>query len=327
MPRKDYALSTLQKIQAREAFNLLESSDSGMDLVTAVKTALNISGDVVYQRTLLSHAIEAYIDHCMSKVLRKAMRPRTVDFYRDHLSSFDTAFPNKDLDYFTTERLARYFSVGMRTQFRAVRSLFNWASKQNPCMVRHNPIPRIVLDDVVHDEEIHFLTLRQVRRLLEAPSPYREAYALALFTGIRPEEFSSREKPGLLWENINREDKLIRVPSEMAKGSRRGSMARVIDSVPENLWAWLKDSPEQGRVFPYRPVQMPRRGKELLGLSKWPEDILRKTFCTYHVAYFENVPQTSLIMGHRGSPDMIHRHYRGLATKRQGREFFNLTPA
>jgi hypothetical protein len=58
----------------------------------------------------------------------------------------------------------------------------------------------------------------------------------------------------------------------------------------------------------------------------WPHDALRKTFCSYHVAFYGDAAKTSLIMGHRGSSDMIFRHYRGLCTKAAGKAFFELRP-
>lgn len=69
--------------------------------------------------------------------------------------------------------------------------------------------------------------------------------------------------------------------------------------------------------------------KQLAGFGPkkpWPFDGFRRTFATYHVAAFNDVGKTSLIMGHRGSTDMIHRHYRGLATAKAGKAYFSLVP-
>jgi hypothetical protein len=44
------------------------------------------------------------------------------------------------------------------------------------------------------------------------------------------------------------------------------------------------------------------------------------------MAYTANAPQVSVWLGHEGNPTMLHRHYRGLATKAQAEAFFNLRP-
>ncbi len=58
----------------------------------------------------------------------------------------------------------------------------------------------------------------------------------------------------------------------------------------------------------------------------WPKDVARHCFGTYHLAKFRNIQETALEMGHTGV-NMLFEHYRGLATKEQGEEFFEIVPA
>jgi hypothetical protein len=51
---------------------------------------------------------------------------------------------------------------------------------------------------------------------------------------------------------------------------------------------------------------------------------LRHSFCTYHFAAHANENQTAQQAGN--SPAMIHAHYKGLATKAEGEQWFNVTP-
>jgi len=324
--RKDRKLLQHERADAREALDLLVGSD--LSLAECVRIALQIDGDGGYRKLSLEMAIDEYLDHCRQRVKNGSMRARTVDFYDDHLWAFERAFPGKEMDEFNSRMLKSYFESGSRTQWRAVRALFNWAEKQDPQLVRRNPVRGVSLSPVVKEEEIRFLSVEEAQSILAIERPeLRRAFALALFAGIRPEEFNSHEKPGLRWEHVNREEKLIRIPADMAKGSRRRSMARLIDQAPENLWSWLQDAPESGLILDMLPRQMTYWAKKLAGYGsgrKWPDDGLRHTFATYHVAAFNDVAKTSLIMGHRGNADMIHRHYRGLATKSQGEAFFGL---
>lgn len=324
--RRDRRLGLAEVADAREALGLLEGSN--LTLAECVRIALRIEGSGEYRRVTLERAIDDFLADCRERVKRGALRARTVDFYSDHLWAFEEAFPGKELDGFQRRDLQRYFDQGAgAAKFRSFRALCNWALRQDPQLLRTNPLTGVRLPAVVREEEVAFLSLEDVQALLKAEPPYRWVFALCLFAGIRPEEIASSEKRGLQWEHINRAEKLIRIPADIAKGSRRGSMARLIDQAPDNLWSWLRDAPAEGPVFPLLPRQITYWARRLAGYTgdrKWPYDGLRRSFATYHVAAFNDVGKTSLIMGHRGSTDMIFRHYRGLTTRAQGEAFFAL---
>jgi integrase len=57
----------------------------------------------------------------------------------------------------------------------------------------------------------------------------------------------------------------------------------------------------------------------------WPQDCLRHSFASYHLAMFESAEKTALQMGHN-STDMLFRHYRELVTKEQAEKFWALMP-
>jgi integrase len=314
--------------ECREALRLLEGSP--MTLPECVRLALHLEGSGEYRKVSLEQAIDLFLADCRERVKRGALRARTVDFYQDHLWALGDFFSGADIDALDRRQLREYFrTVGGATKYRSLRALCNWCLKQDPQLLRTNPLAGVAPPTSVREEEIRFLSLDDVKAILTAPPPYRWAFALCLFAGIRPEEISSREKRGLQWEHINKTEKLVRIPGDLAKGSRRGSMARLIDQAPANLWSWLKGSPTTGPVFPYLPIQLSRRARELAGYTgarQWPHDGLRRSFATYHVARFNDPGKTSLIMGHRGNTQMIFQHYRGLATKAQGQEYFKLRP-
>jgi hypothetical protein len=52
---------------------------------------------------------------------------------------------------------------------------------------------------------------------------------------------------------------------------------------------------------------------------------LRHSFITYHMAMHANENLTSAEAGN--SPQMIHEHYRALATKAEAEKWFNIVPA
>jgi hypothetical protein len=52
---------------------------------------------------------------------------------------------------------------------------------------------------------------------------------------------------------------------------------------------------------------------------------LRRAFCTYHFALNGNENLTAQQAGN--SPQMVHAHYKGLATKKEAQKWFTVKPA
>jgi|GEM_PF-1012692 len=332
--RKNFRLSQEQRSDAREAIRLLDGTQ--LKLVDCVKIALQIDKDSTGFKSIRTEkAIDHYLEDCRRRVKQGTLRARTVDFYTDHLEGFMQEFARKGVDELSKKILNLYFDKlpnsagGVNVKFRAVRAFLNWCDKQDPRYFRTNPIKGVIVKPLVREKDIEFLSIEEVGMILEAPEPHKWAFVLQLFAGIRPEELASPEKPGLQWEHINRKEKIIRVPGDVAKGNAKQSMARVLDTLPDNIWSWLKDAPKTGPVFPFRYIEISRTAKRLSGYGgarKWPSDGLRHTFATYHVAAFQNPGHTALLMGHRGSTQMLYRNYRGLTTKAEGDRFFGLLP-
>jgi hypothetical protein len=43
------------------------------------------------------------------------------------------------------------------------------------------------------------------------------------------------------------------------------------------------------------------------------------------VAFYGDVARVSIWLGHEGNPSLLHRHYRGLASKKEAERFFSLS--
>ena len=59
-------------------------------------------------------------------------------------------------------------------------------------------------------------------------------------------------------------------------------------------------------------------------IEKWPQDGLRHSYASYHLAKHQNAPQTSLQMGHT-SPHMLFNHYRNLVLAGDADRYWALT--
>lgn len=193
-----------------------------------------------------------------------------------------------------------------------------WASK-NPCLA--------VASIKTERDEVSVLPLADARKLFEASRGHRVALYLALeaFGGLR---FSSalRIAPG----DINVADKSIVLPAAKHKTGRR----HVLEGLPENLWEWIRNadiiSDPLWKKNPWRMcVPVYNREKkaafERAGLKLQP-NVLRHSFCSYHVAQHQDAAKTAVLMQHSNQV-MIYRHYKGVATRADAAEYFAITPS
>ena len=190
----------------------------------------------------------------------------------------------------------------------------------------------------------HFLSVMDAAILLhhvrqEHPC-WLGAVALKLFTGIRSFEIGR-----LLWRDVDLEQRIVRIGSDVAKRTRGKKNRRVIDWWPDCLtdWMMLCQRPPKAMVAP-----IPSRGKfnpeslaaqrrfvawtshtlksELaqLGVDLRKND-LRHTYATYGVAYHQSADQIALQLGH-GDSRMLFAHYRNWTSKTEAQSFFTLSP-
>ncbi len=192
-----------------------------------------------------------------------------------------------------------------------LRNLFNFAVRRsylaaNPALAVDmprfdSPPPGIHTPDHV----------RQVLQLAGADPVVRRVIALRYFAGLR-----SAEALRLTEENILRG--YVEVPAAKSKTRQR----RLIPIQP-NLRAWLA-----------LPGQLPltQANDRLAALSgrvraagiPWPHNVTRHSFCSYHLARWQNAARTALEAGH--SEAMLFAHYRELVTLAAARAFWRITP-
>ncbi len=60
-------------------------------------------------------------------------------------------------------------------------------------------------------------------------------------------------------------------------------------------------------------------------LTRWPNDVLRHSFASYHLAQWKNAPALALQMGHIDNR-VIFSNYRKVVTVRDAATYWNLYP-
>jgi integrase len=66
--------------------------------------------------------------------------------------------------------------------------------------------------------------------------------------------------------------------------------------------------------------------REAAGITEWPENALRHSFASYHLAQFKNAAATALELGHHDSR-VTFAHYRELVKPKEAERYWHIRPA
>jgi integrase len=236
------------------------------------------------------------------------------------LGRFCKAFPDRILADLTTAEIDTWLEtlglapVTRNTFRRDLRTLFSFGITRHYCPT--NPVIQTVKAKEV-DGEIQILAVAQVARLLEASSPEMLPFwAIGAFAGLRRAEIEQLD-----WAQVDFDAGLIEVKARHSKTARR----RFVTILP-NLRAWLDSC--RRHAGPVCPSNLRKRiddDRKRAGLHQnWPQNALRHSFGSYHLARFNDTAALALQMGN--SPDVIFKHYRQLVKPRDATQFWRLVP-
>jgi integrase len=204
-----------------------------------------------------------------------------------------------------------------RNNFRRVLIVaFNYAI-QRGYAVGQNPADTTAKAKEV-DGPVGILTIKETIRLLKAATaetlPY---FAIGCFAGLRPAELSRLD-----WSNVDFEAGLIEVTAKNSKTARR----RLVKIQP-NLTKWIAPYRlHTGRVSPVSERKKLYAVRKAAKLAKnWPNDALRHSFASYHLAKFNDAAALALEMGHTDT-SMIFGNYRELVKPGEAEKYWEIAP-
>jgi integrase len=226
-------------------------------------------------------------------------------------------------------------SAQTRANYRRVLGvLFNFAKKRGH--IGENPVTATA-QSPARESEIGILTPDDTEALLMAASDsIRASIAIGAFAGLR---LSERE--GLDWQEVDVENRTIEVLARNAKSARR----RIV-KISENLAAWLTPlAKESGPVTPPKQIAATefKAARKAAGfgsdswlskeerengvtLKPWPQNALRHSYASYHVAHHKNAAELAFELGHSGNPQMLFGHYRQVVKPAEAAKFWNIFP-
>lgn len=326
-------MSPADMLDAAEARMILPD---GVSMVTAAKeyAALHVTGGdgsgSGIGSALLS--LQAAVGQWIAAKEARGLRGRSVDTARQRVGTLvrslgTTAVVNlTDKDLETCLAAAESESdLSARTRsgiITAWRDLFSFC-------VRRGYIAKSAADALVKPRVPRsmpeFLTVNAVRGILQgALLHYPNAIpklALGFFGGLRTEELHR-----LTWENVKLDDGFVLVEPEQAKMG----VARHVAIMPA-LRDWLVtlfDVKACHGLLPLTTYEFDAARRAVCEeyAVRWPQNAMRHTFATYHMAAFQDAGKTAFELGHTGDSRLLYRHYRGLATKEAADEFWALRP-
>jgi integrase len=262
---------------------------------------------------------------------------RYLQDMRNRLESAEAVFGERLLHTIKSAELDDYLRnlqvCGItRNNFRRLFSvLFGYGLARRYCL--KNPVSQINVVTIERGKP-PILSLAESRALMMQLEPELiPAVAVALFAGLRPEaEIFAADHP-LGWRHIDLEDRSIDVDKSKNVGSHR------YVKIHDCLFQWLQPfACKNGAICTVDYYTRLRKARALAAeslqkvgestamLERWPGDILRHSFASYHCAAFRDSRLTSQEMGHSGDLQIFNRHYRNRVKEADALAFWSIFP-
>jgi integrase len=296
------------------------------------------------RRQTASQKVSAAIEEFLAARGKDELRPRYLKDLRIRLNKFSQSFGDRTLASISAGEIGawlREFRPFNRNGFRLrISALFSYALERGWC--QKNPITEV--KKVKASAQIGILAPEQFAKLLEAANDETLPYWLiGGFAGLRRSEIERLE-----WKDVRFDSGLIEVPALKSKTASRRFV-----KIHENLAAWLAPHKNRaGQICPpdlryqleldrlttglWKPTangikQLKQKGIEIdpdnfKHLKAWPNNGLRHSFASYHLAHFGDAARLALELGHTNQ-ELLFRHYRELVTPDQAKKYWSIRPA
>jgi Site-specific recombinase XerD len=310
----------------------------GADFPSALRIMATAADEMLkpYDKNIMD-AVEFYIPHLQARNRTCTFAELVAEFLpakeadglsapyltdlKCRLGQFSNSFGEKLVSEITCDEIDDWLRgldvspVTRNNSRRVLRTAFSFALARNYCI--DNPAAKTAK---AKDRGgiIGILTVAQTARLLESATPDVLPYfAIGLFAGLRRAEIERLD-----WSKIDFESGLIEVTAQNSKTAQR----RLVTMQP-NLRKWLLPlRKHKGNVTPSNCFrELFEQAREAAGIAEWPDNALRHSFASYHLAHFKNAASTALELGHHDSR-ITFAHYRELVRPKDAEKYWNLIP-
>jgi integrase len=300
-----------------------EAAECARRLTEYDKTLTDATNFLVAHLKAIQRSITAaaLVEEIIAGKKADGMSERYIADLRSRLPRFADKFDGQMVSTITSaeiDKWLRSLQVGPTTRNnfrRALVMMFNHAVKHG--YATSNPAAKTEKAKVV-DSPPGILTVQQTARLLESASRELLPYvAIGAFAGLRRAELERLD-----WSDVHFDADLIEVTARKSKTARR----RFVKMQP-NLREWLLPvRKHSGQVTPDNFENQLGAAREAAGITQWPDNGLRHSFASYHLAHFKNAAELALEMGHTNS-GLIFNHYRELVRPKEASRYWEINPA
>ncbi len=242
------------------------------------------------------------------------------------LNEFAAFLPGHFVCALTKEHLNTYIgnfkalSAKSRNDRRAiVKQFLGWCVQKDYLSTTHRLLEAVDFKSEDQDRpDIDFYRPKELRDMLNAAdAELQPVIALGGLAGLRREEILRLD-----WSAVWRVKKKIEISKRIAKGRKR----RLV-SVGPALAKWLRDCRNAtGPVWGKSADALEEALAKVRNENNIPSrrNGLRHAFVTFHMAMHCNENLTAAEAGN--TPQIIHDHYRGLATRSEALKWFRVRP-
>ncbi len=200
-------------------------------------------------------------------------------------------------------------SKSMYIKGRALlHSVFAYGLRREWCDA--NPVARIEVPKVQETpkEPLPLADVQRLQETVQRPEfkDMKLSLNLLLYSGIRPAEVSRLREEDFCW----REKEVIIRPVKSKTGGGRVVPLRGVEHLDK-----------EERVIPQYWQKRWRQLRRAAGFRHWVPDVCRHTFASYHAAYFRNLPELQLEMGHRDM-SLLRSRYMSPTLRKQAKSFW-----
>jgi integrase len=307
------AMSDLLRSQAVEADRILQPYS-----VTILDVARNYVA--IRQAADKSRSIEEAVKDFIADKTRTGRSKVYLKDLRTRLGKLSDEFGSFKASEVTTTQLADWLHeveedpVSRNTVQARVNTLFNFCASRDWCA--RNPVSKISRSKE-SDKPIGILTPEQFAKLLEVSAEDTLPYHLiGGFAGLRSAELERLE-----WKDVHFESGLVEVVAAKSKTAQR-RLATILPCLAQ----WL--APFRGRtgkVSPPNLLNKIRADRKRAGVTTWPDNALRHSYASYHLAHFGDAGKLAGQMGH-GNSSLIYRNYRELVRPETAKLWWSIVP-